>query len=164
MYKLLVENGFTPNYEAEHWEIMQPFIDADGKKVRGIKYTPDFPIEINGLTVIIETKGRANDSWSLRLKLIKKYMAEDARLSKAKFVMPRNQQHCKEVIEILKHYRDTNIFLEWTPDKIRRKLKKSIDEYKTRLQSNRRGKLLTAEACEQRPKTPKVNNRQSRTN
>jgi hypothetical protein len=41
--------------------------DRGNKKILGIKYTPDF----EGSDFIIETKGRANDSFPLRYKLFK---------------------------------------------------------------------------------------------
>ncbi len=45
--------------------------DRGNRKMLGIKYTPDF----EGENFIIETKGRANDSFPLRYKLFKSLLA-----------------------------------------------------------------------------------------
>jgi len=158
MYTLLKDNNFNFGYEVEEWEIHQPFVDIVGKKVRGIKYTPDFPVYFPDLTVIIETKGRPNDSWALKLKLIKKHMASDERLSKAKYLIPQNQQHCREVVEVLKEYRRTGIFSDWIPPKKEKPLKPNINESRNGLYSARRNKLLSAEARKNRPKSTKSKN------
>ena len=48
------------------------YTDRGNKKILGIKYTPDFV----GKDFIIETKGRANESFPMRWKLFKKHLME----------------------------------------------------------------------------------------
>jgi len=71
------------------------FKQRGGKKILPIKYTPDFV----GKDFIIECKGRANESFPLRWKLFKKYLADNKlyyRLYK-----PQNQKECDRVIELI---------------------------------------------------------------
>lgn len=65
------------------------------KKIQGIKYTPDF----EGDGFIIETKGRANDSFPLRYKLFKAMISaldEDVTLYK-----PQNQKECDITVQLI---------------------------------------------------------------
>ena len=71
------------------------FTNRGGKKVLNIKYTPDFI----GEDFIIETKGRANESFPLRWKMFKYLMSltNDQRT----LYKPQNQNECKEVVELI---------------------------------------------------------------
>jgi len=65
------------------------------KKVLNIKYTPDFI----GYDFIIETKGRANDSFPLRWKMFKylmTLMCDNRTLYK-----PQSQKECDTTIELI---------------------------------------------------------------
>jgi len=65
------------------------------KNIQGIKYTPDF----EGDGFIIETKGRANDSFPLRYKLFKALISsfdEEVTLYK-----PQNQKECDETVRLI---------------------------------------------------------------
>ena len=88
MYKALLDASIDFDYEGETFEL-QPsflfknncierqsngqgeFINRGNKKVLNLKYTPDFV----GIDFIIETKGRANDSFPLRWKMFKWFMS-----------------------------------------------------------------------------------------
>ena len=66
------------------------------KKILNIKYTPDFV----GKHFIIETKGRANESFPMRWKLFKKYIAEN-KLEPFTLYKPQNQKECDETIQLI---------------------------------------------------------------
>jgi len=66
------------------------------KKILNIKYTPDFI----GKNFIIETKGRANESFPLRWKLFKKLIAED-RLDPFTLYKPQNHKECDKTVELI---------------------------------------------------------------
>ena len=71
------------------------FTDRGNKKILPIKYTPDFV----GDGFIIETKGRANESFPIRWKLIKRFINDwQPRVTLFK---PQNQKECDLVIELL---------------------------------------------------------------
>lgn len=78
------------------------FINRGCKKVLNLKYTPDFL----GIDFIIETKGRANDSFPLRYKLFKKWMMdnEDTRI----LYKPQNNAECLETVKIILEKRNGN--------------------------------------------------------
>ena len=60
-----------------------------------IKYTPDFV----GEDFIIETKGRANESFPMRWKLFKKFINKC--YPRVTLYKPQNQKECDQVIELL---------------------------------------------------------------
>jgi len=66
------------------------------KKILNIKYTPDFI----GKNFIIETKGRANESFPLRWKLFKKLIAED-RLDPFTLYKPQNHKECDKTVSLI---------------------------------------------------------------
>lgn len=70
-------------------------INRGNKKVLNIKYTPDF----EGEDFIIETKGRANDSFPLRWKMFKKHL-KDNNINKALY-KPQNQTECAKVVNLI---------------------------------------------------------------
>ena len=72
-------------------------VNRGSKKVLGIKYTPDFI----GVTdnVIIECKGRANDTFPMRWKLFKKLVKD--KLPHVTLYKPQNQKECDKVIELI---------------------------------------------------------------
>ena len=71
------------------------YINRGQKKILGIKYTPDFV----GKDFIIETKGRANDSFPMRWKLFKKHLMEtgDNRL----LYKPQTNKECDRTVELI---------------------------------------------------------------
>ena len=60
-----------------------------------MKYTPDFI----GNNFIIETKGRANESFPIRWKLFKKYVTKN--LPHITLYKPQNQKQCDETIRLI---------------------------------------------------------------
>ena len=65
------------------------------KNILNIKYTPDFI----GKGFIIETKGRANESFPLRWKMFKKHIIDE--LIDVILYKPQNQKECDETIRLI---------------------------------------------------------------
>jgi len=112
MYTALKEAGIKSKYEGETFVLLNGFHfenevyerQANGKgdyKNRGrkrilpIKYTPDFI----GDEFIIETKGRANESFPMRWKLFKRLIVEQ--FPGITLYKPQNQKECDETIRII---------------------------------------------------------------
>lgn len=112
MYKALKEAGISAKYESESFELLPSFIfnndcierqsngkgdyvNRGNKKVLNLKYTPDFI----GEDFIIETKGRANDSFPIRWKMFKYLMTlmNDTRT----LYKPQSQKECDITIELI---------------------------------------------------------------
>lgn len=112
MYMALKKAGIKAGYETESFELLPgfsfenecyerqsngkgDFIDRGKKKIQNISYTPDFI----GEDFIIETKGRANDSFPLRWKMFKHlmYLMNDKRM----LFKPQTEKECQEVVEII---------------------------------------------------------------
>jgi len=70
-------------------------VNRGSKKILNIKYTPDFVSD----TFIIETKGRANESFPLRWKMFKKYVKVN--LPSVTLYKPQNQKECDQVVELI---------------------------------------------------------------
>jgi hypothetical protein len=112
MYKSLLDARIDFNYEGEVFELLPSFhfengcierqsnskgeyINRGNKKVLNIKYTPDFV----SYDFIIETKGRANDSFPLRWKMFKKWMHDNN--DKRIVYKPQNQKEVDITIELI---------------------------------------------------------------
>lgn len=111
MYISLKTNKLFEYYEAETFELQPPFVlpnqcierQANGKgemkqrsmKIRSISYTPDF----TGKDYIIETKGRANESFPLRWKMFKRWITDNK--DHRTIFKPQNQAECLKVIEYI---------------------------------------------------------------
>ena len=112
MYTVLKEAGIKSKYEGETFVLLNGFHfenevyerQANGKgdyKNRGckrilpIKYTPDFI----GDEFIIETKGRANESFPMRWKLFKRLIVEQ--FPGITLYKPQNQKECDETVRII---------------------------------------------------------------
>ena len=112
MYIALKKAKIKFKYEGESFILVQSFnvnratyerqnngkgeyIDRGNKKILGIKYTPDFV----GKDFIIETKGRANESFPMRWKLFKKHLMEigDNRL----LYKPQTNKECDRTVELI---------------------------------------------------------------
>ena len=65
------------------------------KNIINIKYTPDFI----GKGFIIETKGRANESYPIKWKMFKKYVLDN--LDSTTIYKPQNQKECDETIRLI---------------------------------------------------------------
>ena len=75
-------------------------VNRGGKRILPIKYTPDFI----GDDFIIETKGRANESFPIRWKLFKRLVSEQ--FPDYVLFKPQNQKECDRVIGIIKEMRN----------------------------------------------------------
>jgi hypothetical protein len=112
MYKALKEANIDADYESQSFELLPSFtfkndcierqsngkgdyVNRGNKKVLNIKYTPDFI----GSDFIIETKGRANESFPLRWKMFKYLMS--LMNDKRTLYKPQNQAECDKTIEII---------------------------------------------------------------
>ena len=90
-------NGF--HFENEAYEKQSngkgDYINRGNKRILPIKYTPDFI----GDDFIIETKGRANESFPMRWKLFKKLVSEQ--FPNITLYKPQNQKDCDRTIELI---------------------------------------------------------------
>lgn len=112
MYKALLDAGIDFDYEGETFELLPSFnftnrcferqsngkgdfVNRGYKKVLNLKYTPDFV----GIDFIIETKGRANDSFPLRWKMFKEWMMRNN--DERTLYKPQSQKECDIAVEII---------------------------------------------------------------
>lgn len=111
-YKALKNAKIDFQYEGESFELLPSFnfdndcferqsngkgdfINRGNKKVLNIKYTPDFI----GEDFIIETKGRANESFPLRWKMFKHLMSLTS--DNRALYKPQNQKEVDETIKLI---------------------------------------------------------------
>jgi len=73
------------------------YTNRGGKKILGIKYTPDF----TGKDYIIECKGRANESFPIRWKLFKLWLTIEKEIKK---LLKKNPIKYKDVLDIHEQY------------------------------------------------------------
>lgn len=125
-YKLFEEENMVLSYEPHSFELIKklkleniliylPSRKTKKNKVTTLKifsgilqnaeYTPDFILEYNDYTIIIETKGRANDAYPMRRKLFFHYLEYLAKTTQQKYVFfePHNKTQIREVIQIIKN-------------------------------------------------------------
>ena len=112
MYKALKQAKIPAAYEGSTYTIFQGFDfnkvcyercgngkgeykNRGSKKILNIKYTPDFI----GKGFIIETKGRANESFPLRWKMFKRYVVQH--LPGVTLYKPQNHKECDETINLI---------------------------------------------------------------
>lgn len=112
MYMSLKKAKIQAIYEGQTFVLFEPFYcniscyerqsngkgdfkNRGNKKILPIKYTPDFI----GDKFIIETKGRANESFPMRWKLFKKYVASN--MPGVTLFKPQNHSECDKVVEII---------------------------------------------------------------
>tara|TARA_R100001015_G_C4618114_1_gene174542 strand:- start:440 stop:895 length:456 start_codon:yes stop_codon:yes gene_type:complete len=113
MYMALKKAKIKALYEGETFELQEAFDfpfksyercgnskgdykNRGNKKIFNIKYTPDFV----GKGFIIETKGRANESFPLRWKMFKKLISE-RRIGSFTLYKPQNQKECDETVRLI---------------------------------------------------------------
>ena len=111
-YSALKEAGLYEMYEVEVFQLIDgftlpnlsiekqangkgEFVNRGGKKILGIKYTPDF----TGFDYIIECKGRANESFPLRWKLFKRWLASNGETRT--LYKPQNQKDVAIMIKLI---------------------------------------------------------------
>jgi hypothetical protein len=112
MYKALKDNKIDTAYESQTFELVNnfefpndcferqangkgDFSNRGNKKVLNIKYTPDFI----GYDYIIETKGRANESFPLRWKLFKKWLHDNK--DTRTIYKPQTQDQCDTTVQLI---------------------------------------------------------------
>ena len=112
MYQALKKAKIKAKYEGRTYTLIEGFdfesssyerqsngkgqcVDRGNKKIQPIKYTPDFV----GDDFIIETKGRANESFPIRWKLFKRFINKC--YPRVTLYKPQNQKECDQVIELL---------------------------------------------------------------
>ena len=113
IYKALLDNGITPEYENRVFEFVPrlrptvPFFNRiqkvfklEMKPLQPITYTPDFVFEYNGILVIIEAKGFENDVFYLKKNLFRRYLESLSQYSM--YFEVRTQKELREVIKIIK--------------------------------------------------------------
>ncbi len=119
MYMSLKKHKIKAKYEGETFVLINGFhfenesyerqangkgelVNRGSKRILPIKYTPDFI----GKDFIIETKGRANESFPIRWKLFKKLITEQ--FPAYTLYKPQNQRECDRVIELILNKYESN--------------------------------------------------------
>lgn len=87
IYKTLVSNAITPEYEKRTFEFVPrlrptvPFFNRvkkvfglEMKPLHPITYTPDFTFEYDGMLIVIEAKGFENDVYPVKKNLFRRYL------------------------------------------------------------------------------------------
>ena len=114
MYRALKKAKIKAQYEKRTFELIPSFefnnssyerqsngkgdmVNRGNKKVLAIKYTPDF----EGTNFVIECKGRANESFPIRWKLFKRYIAKH--YPNMRLYKPQKQSECDDVINLIKN-------------------------------------------------------------
>ena len=112
MYKALKEAKVKAKYEGETFVLLDGFyfenevyerqsngkgelVNRGCKRILPIKYTPDFI----GEDFIIETKGRANESFPMRRKLFKRLVMNQ--FPNVTLYKPQNQKECDKVVQLI---------------------------------------------------------------
>ena len=112
MYLALKKAKIKHEYEGKTFQLLDTFTfdheafekqsngkgeykDRGNKKILGIKYTPDFI----GDGFVVETKGRANESFPIRWKLFKNHVRQH--LPGVTLYKPQNQKQCDETILLI---------------------------------------------------------------
>ena len=105
MWQALKQSKIKATYESETFVLQEGFMcdllcyerqgNRGQKKILPIKYTPDF----FGEDFIIETKGRANESFPMRWKMFKKLINSER--PHVTLYKPQNQKECDKVVELI---------------------------------------------------------------
>lgn len=115
-YKKLKEHNIPFEYEKHKFTLFEGFkpsfhcyfpnklgkLELDLTKLRSTTYTPDFV----GDYWIVETKGRSNDLYPVKLKLFRELIEKDSKYKNYKlFIEPHNQNQILQAIELIKQYK-----------------------------------------------------------
>jgi hypothetical protein len=92
-YLKLREMGIR--FEFKNCYTILPTFKYNGKTIRKMTWTPDF--ELTDHNLILDTKGYANDRWSVKLKVIQKFFHE-TKEDPPQILTAKNQ---KEVLDLL---------------------------------------------------------------
>ncbi len=97
----------TRGFEVYKKTKTKPYSSVKTKNVLKISYKPDFFIYDKGkLVYIIETKGHANESFPIRVKLFYNYAIRRLKYLKAYF-LPSNQKEVDETIKLIQDEKST---------------------------------------------------------
>lgn len=94
--KLLEQNGVQYEYEPFKIELL-PTFQYDGKTYRAWTYTPDFVVYNN---IMIEVKGFEVDTWSIKKKMILKFIIDNN--YEYEFYQVKNISQLQKLIDELK--------------------------------------------------------------
>lgn len=122
-YRALKEEGFSPEYEKNTYEVWKgrkflvPCYDMHNNrklhknvwelnqyKVQSIKYTPDITFKIESTLIIIEVKGFANDRYPYVKKLFRTWLENN--YPQSVFFEIHNKKQLKAAIEIIRKYKN----------------------------------------------------------
>lgn len=121
-YKILTQAGLNPQYERKTyllWEGCKPtvpfytrdkktkLLKLDDVKLRNMTYTPDFTFDYNGRLIIVEAKGKENDTYPLKRKLFRGLL-EGCTHDNPLFFEVFTQKQLLQAIEIIKSYEPIN--------------------------------------------------------
>lgn len=119
-YEKLINNGFEPEYENKKFVLFDGFrmnnnisiympkrqrckahelMEEYKKKILPITYTPDFYLNVNGINVFIETKGKPNDAYPLKKKMF--FYALNENNEQTIFFEPHNETQIDQLIDML---------------------------------------------------------------
>lgn len=129
-YSCLLQHGFNPQYEPatftliDSFESKTPFYDKEtdtqfqrrkeagdntpkqlvlkSNKIQGIRYTPDFYFNYNGLHVYIEMKGIENDVHYIKKKLFRRYL--DSQPYKSIYFEIYTKKQLLQALKIIEEY------------------------------------------------------------
>lgn len=115
-YKIMLQFGLKPLYEPITYVIFPstkttvPFytkgknkeLKLDNRSLRPITYTPDFILNYNGHFIIIEAKGKKNDTYPLKIKMFRSLM--ERWIHKPIFFEVYTQKQLLQAIEMIKSY------------------------------------------------------------
>lgn len=124
VYKELVQAGFEPKYEQRTfilWRGFRPTIPfytrkekkakseviLNMSKLRDMTYTPDFTFNYNGRLIIIEVKGKENDTYPIKRKLFRQAL-EDFPYEHPLFFEVFSKDQLLKAIKIIKSYETIN--------------------------------------------------------
>jgi len=95
VHKFVLFEGFRPNFHSYFPDKLGD-MQLDLGKIRDMTYTPDFV----GSNWIIETKGKANDVYPVKLKFFRRWLEGNSKYKM--FLEPHNQKQILQCIEIIK--------------------------------------------------------------
>lgn len=121
-YRILIDNGFYPEYENKKFVLFKGFklrenfhvymprnskrsrahelMEEYSKNILPITYKPDFYLNVNGKNVFVEVKGKPNDSYPLKKKMY--FCAMNEGTDEAYFFEPHNEAQINQLVSILK--------------------------------------------------------------
>lgn len=115
MYKALLDIGITPEYEKHTYTLSPvkkatvPFYNRTKKRgfhrikgsISAITYTPDFEFDYNGYRIILEAKGKENDTFPLKRNLFRKVL--EGWTTPCIYLEVRSKKELYEALEAIKN-------------------------------------------------------------